>query len=215
MSIGVLIIFLYKSFINPKEYDYKKNISIQNENRKMQNAKNGLITINEKKYIKFNNQYNDYKIYENGEVKPIAEMLAYGCNDKFCIAKNDLDYVKKFKYKRGEIDTKRPEEIILSGEGDCDERSFLLGSLLLEQGIETILIYTKNHAFLGIASSNGRKEKNNSHIQIGNEKYYIAETTDINAEIGRSNGIRSHQVETIFNINKKMIVPIENAKINI
>ena len=208
ISIGIILLFSYKSFT-----DTNKNNQREQEgliiNGHME--KEGLITNNKKRYIKSNNEFTQYNIYENGELRPIAEMLAYGCKDSFCKAKRDLDYVKKIKYEIGQKKIKRPEEIMLSGSGDCDERSFLMGSLLYEQEINTILILTKDHAFLGIKCNNEENQKNKSHIQIENDKYYIAETTDINAEIGKSNNIKPYEIKTIFDINKKILIPLEKA----
>lgn len=213
MSIGAFLIFSYKSLLNPGEYDYQKRINEQREIKRINRAGEGVLTHEGKSYIKFKNTLRPYNVYNNGEMRTVANMLKQGCKNDYCIAKKGLDYIKKIKYEAGNIEAKRPEEVLLSGLGDCDERSFLLASLLIEQEIEAIVIYTKNHTFIGIKCNIEGNYKSN--IQINGEKFYIAETTDINAEIGKSNGIRSNEIEMIYNANKNKIIPLEEAKMNL
>lgn len=202
MTNGIVLITIITLLIN----FYMKNYSDKKENFNQ----NSWISINSENFM--NN------IEESDEINKIEKIITENCNnEKDCEIKNIFDYVKNIPYMENENKIpKYPIEVISSNSGDCDEKSFLMASLLKVKNYQTILVICKNksvkHMFVAVNEKN-KKEKKTSYIKIGNENYYIAETTDKNSYIGKFNGIEKNDYIGIYNINTKKTINISNIKL--
>lgn len=166
--------------------------------------------------IKLGSEYHWYGVKENGEVKPITNALEMNCQNDFCKIENYFNYVKKIPYEKGETNrNKNAIDVLMEGKGDCDERSDLLASLMIQGKYETILIYTKDHTFAGINVPNYNTNERKSYFEYNNKKYYYAETTNINAYVGMYNGIDPKEFKYIYNVNEKKEIPMDQVKAQI
>lgn len=160
-------------------------------------------------YIKAKDRYIKYNVYENGEVKPIADMLSAGCNgDDACEIENIFNYVLHLPYKESQID-RDPSAVINQNGGDCDEKAYLFASLLIQRGYECVLIITKEHAFIAVHVKNDKKFSGEAaYLSIEGKKYFYAETSAEGSEIGQFNGFGLDQIESVFDIlHKKELQP--------
>lgn len=189
--ISILIMIFVWTMLN--ENKDQKQITNMTEQETMK--KEGVIKLNQK-FIK-------YDIKENGEFKIIANMLKAGCKDDLCEIKKDFEYVTKIPYMITDK-AKKPEEVINMNGGDCDEKSFLFASLLIEQKHNCIIIFTKDHAFMAVNVKNENDlKKPNAYIEIEQKKYFYAETTAEGSYIGWYNNIHPKEFEGIYDINNR------------
>lgn len=158
----------------------------------------------DKGYIKAKDRYLKYNVYENGEVKPIADMLSAGCNgDDACEIGNMFHYVLNLPYKESSGD-RDPSAVINQNGGDCDEKAYLFASLLIQRGHECMLIITKEHAFIAVHVKNDKNLSDKStYLSIDGKKYFYAETSAEGSKIGEFNGFGLDQIESVFDISRK------------
>lgn len=179
-----------------------KNISFNNK-------------IDEKNTISFENEIFYYKVYENDELKNLADLITRDCKNKeVCEIDKIFKYVTDKPYENPINEEERtPEEVIEKG-GDCDEKAYLMASLLNMTENRSIMIYTKDHAFIGVKiQSLANVYPNSKKIKIGNEYYYYAETTAKGAHIGWDNGVTIDKIIGIYQNNDKKV--IDKSKIEI
>lgn len=158
--------------------------------------------------------YLKYGVKEHGEVKPITDILNRNCKNDQCKIENYFDYVKKIPYRKGEKNKdKNSIDVIVKGAGDCDEKSYLFTSMLLEGKYKCLLIYTKNHTFVCVNIPNLQNDINRSYISINNVKYYYAETTQTNAYIGAYNLIDPKDFLIVYDPITKKEVPIHTIQL--
>lgn len=84
--------------------------------------------------------------------------------------------------------------------------------MLKEEDIGGILIFTNNHAFIGIELKE-QKEKKTAAVNIENKKYYFAETTNPNAYIGQDNNITKKDIIAVYDITKIKKIPLEKIEV--
>jgi len=158
-------------------------------------------------------RYLQLNIYENGEVKTIADMLAKGCdNNDLCEIEKTFKYVSDLPYKTTSLD-KKPDDVINQNGGDCDEKSFLFASLLLQRKHESLLIVTKDHAFIAVHVENEKElKKPHARLVINGKNYYYAEVTAKESRIGQFNGIRPSSFEVIYDVTQKKEIPKESIR---
>lgn len=167
----------------------------------------------EKGYIKLEDKYLKYNVYENGEVKTIVDMVTKECNnDVMCEVTKEFEYVMKLPY-RSSKDDKDPSGVINQRGGDCDEKSYLLASLFLESGFENVIVFTKEHAFLGVHIENANLPKSAAHLKIRGKKFYYAETTAEHAYIGWFNNIPSDTIVMVYSVNEKKEIPLNEITV--
>lgn len=78
---------------------------------------------------------------------------------------------------------KRPNEVLMSGGGDCSNKAILLGSLLEQLGEDCLFIYLSDH--ITVAVRQGRFENRNGlGITWENDRWLIAESTATGFRIG-------------------------------
>lgn len=163
--------------------------------------------------VKIHDRFYKYDVYEHNEMKPIADMLTQNCNgDSYCEIDHAYQYVLKIPYKESTID-RNPSDVINQNEGDCDEKSFLLATLLLQKHYECLLVTTKDHGFIAVHVPNESMFKQPvSYMTFNGKKYYIAETTLTNGYLGQYNNIDPQEIEGIFNMVTKKEVPLEQIE---
>lgn len=163
----------------------------------------------EKGYVKAKERYLKYSVYEKGEVKPIADMLAAGCGgDDACEIDNMFRYVLHLPYKESRAD-RDPSAVINQNGGDCDEKAYLFASLLIQRGHECLLVITHEHAFIAVHVKNdARLPAQAAYVSVGGKKYYYAETSAEESAIGMFNKIPHDAFEAVFDINRKIEIPL-------
>lgn len=166
----------------------------------------------QKGYIKIKDRYFKYGVYEHGEVKTIAQMLSKGCTDKRCEIDHIFDYVVKLPYRESRQD-RNPAEVINQNGGDCDEKVYLLVSLLRERGHESLIAYTHDHAFAVIHLPEGMEGKPPpAYLEREGKRYYYAETSDPASRIGGYNMIAEREVEALIDPLTTRELPLEGIR---
>lgn len=213
-----VIIFLY-SMINGmtnqiiestgKEKNLKNNEFTINAYEPVENGQ----MIDQEKIITIGNEKYWIDINVNQETIQTANNLSKGCNnDEWCEKDRFFRYITDLRYCTNKTGQKSANDVMTLMSGDCDERSQALASLLLAKDYKAILIYTKNHAFVGMHVKDERNLKpQNAKIKIHGQNYYYAETTDPNAYIGADNKIRPKDFIGIYDINEKRLIPLKKA----
>lgn len=166
--------------------------------------------------VKIHDRFFKYDVYENGEMKSISDMLSKECNgDKYCEVDKAFQYVLKIPYKESNV-SRTPSDVINENGGDCDEKSFLLASLLLPKGYSCVLVTTKEHGFLAIHFEDSKLiSEELSYLLIDKKKYYFAETAGLSGFIGAYNGVKSTEVDGIYDMVKKQELPLEKVEFHI
>lgn len=154
--------------------------------------------------VKIHGRFYKYDVFENNEMAPISDMLTKECqNDPFCEIDHAYQYVLSIPYKDSTTN-RSPADVINQNGGDCDEKSFLLATLLRQKNYHCLLVTTKDHGFIVIRLADESKIKRPArYLTYNNEHYYFAETTFTNGYIGKDNGIDPKEVEGIFNMATK------------
>lgn len=162
--------------------------------------------------VKIHDRFFKYDVYEHDEMKPIVDMLTQGCNgDEYCEIDRAYQYVLKIPYKQSTTN-RNPSDVINQNSGDCDEKSFLLATLLLQKKYACLLITTKDHGFIGVHIPNEKEIKQpSSYFIYDGKKYYFAETTIPVGYIGQYNGIKEQEIEGIFDMVAKKEIPLEKV----
>lgn len=162
--------------------------------------------------VKIHNRFYKYDVYQHDEMKPFADMLTKGCNgDSYCEIDRAYQYVLKIPYKESSAN-RNPSDVINQNGGDCDEKSFLLATLLLQQHYACLLITTKDHGFIGVHIANEKEIKRPySYVMFDGKKYYFAETTISAGYIGQDNGVNEQEIEGVFDMVTKKEIPMEQV----
>lgn len=162
--------------------------------------------------VKIHNRFYKYDVYQNNEMKPFVDMLVQGCNgDPYCEVNRAYRYVIKIPYKVSTTN-RNPSEVINQNGGDCDEKSFLLATLLLQKQHACLLVTTKDHGFIGVHIPDEKNIQNpSSYLTFDGKKYYFAETTISNGYIGQYNGVKVQEIEGVFDMAAKKEIPMEQV----
>ncbi len=166
--------------------------------------------------VKIHGRFFQYDVYENGEMKSISQMLSRGCEGKaYCEVDRAYRYVLNIPYKES-TQSRTPSDVINQNGGDCDEKAFLLASLLLHRGYPCVLVTTKDHGFLAVHLEDPEVALEPlSYLLIEGKKYYFAETTGTAGSIGGYNGVRADEVEGVFDMVKKQELPRDRVEFHI
>lgn len=167
--------------------------------------------------ISIGNRSYTNNIDDSEKMKYIAESIIKDCNkNETCEIESMYKYVTNIPYIANRSGgTKKPIEVIETNSGDCDERSFLMASLLKEKNYKAVLIFcvykNEDHVFMAI-NENQNIQKPKTYIEINNEKYYYAETTWKDSYIGQYNGIDKDAFIGIYDIETKKKIPVYDVK---
>jgi len=162
--------------------------------------------------VKIHNRFYKYDVYQHDEMKPFADMLTKGCEgDAYCEIDRAYQYVLKIPYKESSAN-RTPSDVINQNGGDCDEKSFLLATLLLQNHYKCLLITTKNHGFIGVHIPNEKEiTRPSSYVTFEGKKYYFAETTVPAGYIGHDNGVKEQEIEGVFDMVAKKEIPMQQV----
>lgn len=166
--------------------------------------------------VKIQDRFFKYDVYENGEMKTIADMLSRGCNDDaYCEIDRAYQYVLKIPYQESSAN-RNPSEVIIQQGGDCDEKSYLLATLLLQQGYHCVFVTTADHGFIAVHLENGDSLKQpSSYLTVDGKKYYLAETTFTTGYIGQYNDVAQDEIEAVFDMVGRKEIPIDTVGFNL
>jgi hypothetical protein len=166
--------------------------------------------------IKIHDRFFKYDVYEHGEMKPIVDMLTQGCNgDEYCEIDHAYQYVLKIPYKES-VTSRNPSDVINQNGGDCDEKSFLLATLLLQNKYPCVLVTTKDHGFIAVHIQNDASLKHPySYLVINGKKYYFAETTFLSGYLGQYNNIDERDIDAVFDMVAKEEIPLDKVEFQI
>ncbi len=128
---------------------------------------------------------NDWKTYY------IAYKIEYNCISKddedvinailsFCQDKGDP--YKNIEYGSDKSDdfAKYPIETLVEGNGDCEDKSILFGSLVEALGYDAAIFVTTDHVYVGVHldfTPIHNTQSSDWYIEINNDKYYTCKTT--------------------------------------
>jgi len=207
LLMGIMVLFGIKILMN------KTSFAPSNNEKKMVEQYQEQQMMEEKGIIKVGDRYLQYGVKEQGEIKPITDMLEHDCSNDYCKIERYYTYVKRLPYESGTKNKdKNAIDVIMSGKGDCDERSYLFASMLVQNHYESVIIYTKDHAFVGVHIPNYDTREPRCYLLINGKKYYYAETTDINGYVGSYNGVDPTKYVVIYNVNTKKEIPLGEVK---
>lgn len=213
-SIGSFILMFVITFFVLMVVVYTNVVSSEHLPEQTINPYEEARVMEEKGLIKVGDTYLKYGVKENGEVKPITDILDKNCRTDHCKIESYFNYVKKIPYVKGVKDNeKNSVDVILNGAGDCDEKSHLFTSMLLQGKYKCVLVYTKDHTFVCVNIPNFQNDRFMSYIRIHNEKYYYAETTRSDAYLGAFNMIEPKDFEIILDPITKKSIPLETVQL--
>ncbi|MDD3596742.1 transglutaminase domain-containing protein [Sulfuricurvum sp.] len=234
LSVIALAITNFKYIINEESKKEKTDIKTEDKKEdikinKIKEQQTNQIIIpkeqtpeEEKAYledhnlIKLGSEYHWCGIKESKEILPITKALDMDCQNDFCKIQKYYDYVKRIPYEKGTIgQDKNAIEVVQEWKGDCDERSDLLASMMLANGYKIILLYTKDHTLTALNIPNYDSNENRAYIQYQGKKYYVAETTNPNGQIGAYNNEVMKNLKFIYDINEKRVANDDEIKIQL
>jgi hypothetical protein len=171
---------------------------------------------NRKGMVKIHNRFYKYDVYEHNEMQPIVEMLTRDCNgNNYCEIDHMYQYVLSIPYKESTID-RNPSDVINQNGGDCDEKSFLLATLLLQNHYECLLITTKEHGFIAVhISEEAMVKKPASYLVANGKNYFFLETTLTNGFIGEYNNVKPKDIEGIFDMTTKKEMALDTVELSL
>lgn len=160
--------------------------------------------------VKIHDRFFKYDVYEHGEMKPIVDMLTKECKgNEYCEIDQAYQYVLKIPYKKSAAN-RNPSDVINQNGGDCDEKSFLLATLLLQNQYECVLVTTKDHGFIAVHVPNDISLKHpSSYLVLNGKKYYFAETTFSAGYIGQYNNVEERDIDAVFDMVAKKEIPLD------
>lgn len=163
--------------------------------------------------VKIHDKFFKYDVYEHDEMKPIVDMLTKECNgDSYCEIDRAYQYVLKIPYKESTVN-RNPSDVINQNGGDCDEKSFLLATLLLQHKYPCLLVTTKDHGFIAVHLPDDRSVKHPStYLIIDGKKYYFADTTLLEGYIGQYNNVKKDDINGVFDMVVKKEIPLEKVE---
>jgi hypothetical protein len=192
-------VYIYRNYLSDEDYSVPKYITF----------KKSII-----ENATFKNNTDD-----TGKLKELAQELTNQCNrDENCEIENIYKFVTKIPYFAGGSSVKTPVEVLTTNSGDCDEKSFLMATLLKEKKHTSILIFTKQnetyHTFLGVAIKNDQLLNHDStFLKIGDQKYYYAETTLNEWEIGQFNGCEQKDIVGVYDVENKKNISLKKVEL--
>lgn len=163
--------------------------------------------------VKIHDRFYKYDVYEHDEMKPIVDMLTKTCKaDAYCEIDHIYQYVLSIPYKSSTIN-RNPADVINQNGGDCDEKSFLLATLLLQNKYPCVLILTKDHGFLAVNVPNNQSLKQpTSYVTFNGKKYYFADATLKDGYIGQYNDVKQQEITGVFDMEAKHEIPLEKVQ---
>jgi len=144
-------------------------------------------------------------------LEPVAESLRSIYHDDEDFANGVLMIVHQIPYEAS-APQKYPVETIVENQGDCDLFSFVAASVMMAGGLDVVLLYyeSEDHMNVGVSLSHTPYDARSSvsYFSYNGERYYVAETTGGNWEIGWRVGECPDSLEGI----SAQVVTLEDAE---
>ncbi len=207
---AVPIIVLFSSIIIQDKF-FKSEEPIQkNQVINVENPMNPHI-------IKVGNVYKIYNVEKTERIQYVTDFISRDCKGKeVCEIDKAFNYVTYIPYKTSTKD-RTPHEVLDEKGGDCDEKSFLFASILIERKHKCVMVYTKDHhAFVAVyVKDRANLYPHTASLAINGKYYFYAETTDKNARIGSFNGVKKESILGVYDVNEEKEIPLERIALNI
>ena len=140
------------------------------------------------------------------DINTLASKLVYKCsnNNKVCETSKLLSYVSnKIKYRSDpNVDhdyIKSPKQTLEALSGDCEDQTILLISFLESLGINSYMVFTKDHIYPLVCFKKALKGK--KYMKIENQFCYHLEPTAKGSTIGYHH--KARDIKAIYNSRTK------------
>ena len=148
--------------------------------------------------------------FDDREIKKIVSELQKALKEN-SLSRDDIPYVvmsfvQSFVYctdisATGQEDyPKFPYETLYDSQGDCEDLSILVASLLKELGFGVVLLSFPEHMAVGVYAN----LKNGKYYNYKCKKYYYFETTDKNWKLGEIPDKHKNETPEIIEIEKRV-----------
>lgn len=165
--------------------------------------------IENKQIIKLRDGYTFYAVEDNPTLDTRVDLITRYCKgNETCEVEQIFKYVTEKPYKISDHD-RRTIEVIEGNGGDCDEKSYVMASMLKKKNHDCVIVYTKDHAFIAAKlKDKSNIYPNTASLLIDGDYYFYAETTAKGAYLGWFNGRKPNEFKAIYDpINEKEIQP--------
>jgi hypothetical protein len=120
---------------------------------------------------------------------------------------NNIRYDEKELFSSSEF-LQRANETILAEEGDCSNKAILFSSLLEQEEIEYLLVYTAGHIYVAVPQENFPTD--NGYFFVFRGKRWVAAETTVK---GFKIGVTKVDKEEILKAGKYVQIPSEKNKL--
>lgn len=175
------------------------------------------VTINKSDYEKYRKEPRKYnpseyiyyinESYNRKTCKSIADAILQAAESqgytKSQTVHEAIRFVQSIPYKTDIESTgqrefpKYPIETIYDDNGDCEDLSILLLSIIREMGFQTCFVEFSDHIGVGILGADGLE---GTYYEINGRKYYYVETTDFGWKFGQLPENRKNEKAIIIEI---------------
>lgn len=163
------------------------------------------------------NDFVQYNVTQNDEIKRVTEIVTRYCNGKEgCEIEQIFKYVTDKPYVTGTSNVKTPNQVINSDGGDCDEKTYLFASMLKEKGHKCVIIYVKDHAFAAVAVKDiAYLYPQSASLNIHGKYYFYAETTAKGSHIGWFNEWNPKDFKSVYDVNENREIALNEVFLNL
>jgi len=177
----------------------------------------GYITIQamvivQKRQISTSDGIYSNRVTLSPDIKEKAQQLTKNCTNQLCQTQKLLDYVTSIPYYTEHFQAHSPKRTMELREGDCDDKSNLLISLLHALKIEAYFVLVPKHIFV-IASLDDKRLANTKALWLNNKPYYILESTAKNSAVGFPLKYKIKDIEMILDPFKNREVDKRNIQL--
>ncbi len=165
------------------------------------------IAIVQKRQISTSDGIYSNRVSQDKVIEAKAHELTKGCESKLCKVEKILDYVTHIPYKTTRFQAHSPQRTITIQEGDCDDKSNLLISLLRVVDVKSYFVLVPKHIFV-IVSFDGKELPHKKALWINSHPYYILESTAKGSFVGYPLHYKFEEIEMILD-------PFENEELKV
>ncbi len=139
-------------------------------------------------------------------IRTQAAELTVGCGgDRLCEVQHILDFVTAIPYHSEYFQANKPSKTIELNQGDCDDKSNLLISLLHSIGIDGYFVLVPEHIFVIVPLADERLSGTKA-LYLDGQPYYVLESTAKGSPVGFPLRYRISQIDMILD-------PFSNKKV--
>ena len=137
------------------------------------------------------------RVSQASQMRERASKLTQGCESNLCKTQRLLDAVTSIPYQTNHFQAHSPTRTLELREGDCDDKSNLLISLLNALDIKAYFVLVPKHIFVVVALDDRRLAQTKA-LWIDNKPYYILESTAKDSTVGFPLHYKLDEVEMIL-----------------